>query len=329
MIAFCHAHGSISIRASAYDIVARFSALSDSTLHHPAPQSRAAHRLRFLRMMVSDMTRSVPPAPHHPEPGAWSADHVTAAWLGHATVLVNFFGVTVLTDPTLFPRCGIRIGPLTIGPKRYVACALKPRELPPIDLVLLSHAHMDHMDLRSLRALSRGAVVVTARATADIFRRIRFREVIELDWNETRQVETPRGSVTVSAFPLRHWGARLQYDDFRSYNAYVIERGGKRLCHMGDTARTDASALGSRGPIDLIFAPIGAYHPWIRAHCTPEEALAMAAEARAHYIMPIHHQTFKLSWEPMEEPIARFLSAIQDHPERIALKEIGETFILP
>jgi L-ascorbate metabolism protein UlaG (beta-lactamase superfamily) len=280
-------------------------------------------------MMVSDLARSVPPAPHHPEPGAWDANRVTAAWLGHATVLVNFFGVTVLTDPTLFLRCGIHLGPFTLGPKRYVACALQPRELPPIDIVLLSHAHMDHLDIPSLRSLPRDAVVVTARATADIFRRVRFREVIELDWHETRQVETPRGSVTVSAFPLRHWGARLQHDDFRSYNAYVMERGGKRLCHMGDTARTDASGLGSRGAIDLIFAPIGAYNPWIRAHCTPEEALAMADEAHAHSIMPIHHQTFKLSWEPMEEPIARFLTAIQGQPERLALQEIGETFTLP
>jgi L-ascorbate metabolism protein UlaG (beta-lactamase superfamily) len=98
---------------------------------------------------------------------------------------------------------------------------------------------------------------------------------------------------------------------------------------MGDTARTDASALGSRGPIDLIFAPIAAYNPWIRAHCTPEEALDMAGEAGAHYIMPIHHQTFKLSLEPMEEPIARFHAAIQGRPERVALKEIGETFTLP
>ena len=280
-------------------------------------------------MMLSDLARAVPPAPHHPEPGAWDASKVTAAWLGHATVLVNFFGVTLLTDPTFFLRCGIRLGPFTLGPKRYVACALNPRELPPIDIVLLSHAHMDHLDIRSLRALPLDTVVVTARSTADLFRRIRFRQVIELDWNEVREIETPRGRVTVSAFQLQHWGARLQYDDFRSYNAYVLERGGKRLCHMGDTARTNASALASRGPLDLIFAPIGAYNPWIRAHCTPEEALAMADEARARFIMPIHHQTFKLSWEPMEEPIARFLTAMQAHPERIALKEIGETFALP
>jgi L-ascorbate metabolism protein UlaG (beta-lactamase superfamily) len=98
---------------------------------------------------------------------------------------------------------------------------------------------------------------------------------------------------------------------------------------MGDTARTSAHHLGARGPIDLICAPIGAYQPWIRAHCTPEEAVAMANEAGARFVMPIHHQTFKLSWEPMEEPIARFRAALATAPERIALHEIGGTFALP
>jgi len=170
---------------------------------------------------------------------------------------------------------------------------------------------------------------VTAKYTADIFRKIPFREVIELDWNESREIETPRGKVTVAAFQPRHWGARMQTDDFRQYNSYIFERGGKRLGHFGDSAQTPAQHLGSRGPIDLLCVPIGAYQPWIRAHCTPEEAVAMADEARAHFLMPIHHQTFKLSFEPMGEPIERFVAALQNAPDRIALREIGETFVLP
>jgi L-ascorbate metabolism protein UlaG (beta-lactamase superfamily) len=280
-------------------------------------------------MMLRDSQRAVLPAPHHPQPLQWRDDAVTAAWLGHATVLINFFGVNILTDPVLFDRCGIRVPPLTIGPKRYIACALKPKELPRIDLVLLSHAHFDHLDLRSLRQVAREAVVVTARRTADIVRRVRCREIIELDWGECREIETARGSVTVTAFQLRHWGARMQYDDFRGYNSYIFERGGKRLGHLGDSARMPAHNLASRGPIDLLCVPIGAYQPWIRAHCTPEEAVAMGNEAEARFLMPIHHQTFKLSWEPMEEPIQRFIAALQDAPERVALTEIGQTFELP
>ena len=295
----------------------------------PRPPPTFSRRLSMLRTIFTDIRRSVDPSPQHPEPRTWSDDRITVAWLGQATVLLNFFGVTILTDPVFFARCGIHIGPFTLGPKRYVACALKPRELPRIDLVLLSHAHFDHLDTKSLRHINRDATVVTARHTADIFRRIRFRKIIELGWGETTEIETPRGSLTLAAFQLRHWGARVQRDEHRTFNAYLIERGGRRLCFMGDTARTDARVLASRGPVDLIVAPIGAYDPWIRAHCTPEEAVAMSDEAGARFILPIHHRTFKLSWEPMDEPIARFKKALAHEPQRIAATEIGGTFVLP
>ena len=120
----------------------------------------------FVMDRVDEIGREVPAAPHKPSPASWSDNAVTLAWLGHATVLINFFGFTILTDPTFFPRGGIRVGPLTVGPKRYVRCALAPRELPFIDLVLLSHAHMDHMDLRSLRKVHRAGFFVTASVTA-------------------------------------------------------------------------------------------------------------------------------------------------------------------
>lgn len=285
--------------------------------------------LRILRHLVGGIGRKVQRAPHRPEPSSWDDAEITAAWLGHATVLLNFCGLRILTDPVFFPRIGIRLGPLTLGPKRYVACALRPRELPPIDLVLLSHAHMDHLDLRSLSRLDRNVPVVTASHTADVMAKLRFRNVQELGWNETRELSTTRGPVAISAFKLRHWGARMQRDTHRGYNAYLLERCGKRVCFTGDTALTDARALGSHGDVDLFIVPIAAYHPWITNHCTPEEAVEMARQASAKFVLPIHHQTFKLSWEPMDEPIARFRQALARTPERVALEEIGQTFVLP
>jgi L-ascorbate metabolism protein UlaG (beta-lactamase superfamily) len=83
------------------------------------------------------------------------------------------------------------------------------------------------------------------------------------------------------------------------------------------------------GPIDLAIMPIGAYNPWIHSHCTPEQAVHMANEAGAHFVMPVHHQTFHLSVEGFREPIERFQAALHKTPERIALREIGETFVLP
>ena len=109
----------------------------------------------------------------------------TAAWLGHATVLINFFGTKILTDPVLFPRIGIRLPGLTLGPKRLTAPALTVRDLPKVDIVLLSHAHFDHFDMRTLHRFHRSPKVITAPRTSDLLRWKQFRDVSELRWEET------------------------------------------------------------------------------------------------------------------------------------------------
>lgn len=245
-------------------------------------------------------------------------------------MLLNLFGITILTDPVLFPRIGIRLPFLTIGPKRLTRPALEFHELPPIDLVLLSHAHFDHIDTRTLSCFGKRTQVVTASRTRDLLRWTRLREITELRWDETHQVSTAAGDLFVRAFRVNHWGARLQYDNYRGYNGYIIERQGRRVLFAGDTALTNnfENLRGGR-PCDLAIMGIGAYQPWIRTHCTPEQAVAMANMAGARFIMPVHHQTFKLSFEPFHEPIGRFTSALLEEPGRIALREIGETFVLP
>lgn len=285
----------------------------------------------MLWKILGDYSRGIRPAPHKPDPARWKADSLTAAWLGHATVLLNFQGVTLLTDPVFAARVGLHPLPgFTLGPKRYVQPALKIRELPRIDLILLTHAHMDHFDLWSLRRLERNAMVVTAKSTGDLLAGLRFKKIIELDWGDSVKIETAGGAVKISAFEVNHWGARMRHDAHRRYNGYLVEREGRRVCVAGDTAYTPLfSQLRQTGPIDLMLAPISAYDPWIFSHCTPEQAVEMANLAGAKYVMPIHHQTFKLSREPMEEPIARFKKALADEPERIALTETGETFVLP
>jgi L-ascorbate metabolism protein UlaG (beta-lactamase superfamily) len=275
--------------------------------------------------------KPIKPTLAKPNPNAWSNADVTAAWLGHATVLINFFGINILTDPVLFPRIGIRIPLLlTIGPKRLTAPALTFDQLPKIDLVLLSHAHFDHTDWRTLSKFGRSTTVITARDTRDLLNWTRIRDVAELDWGESHLIESPVGGVRVTAVPVQHWGARMQYDDYRGYNGYLIERKDRRILFAGDTAFTRTFAeLRGHGSIDLAILPIAAYNPWIRSHATPEEAIQMANDAGARFIMPIHHQTFRLSFEPFREPIERFETALRDQPDRIALREIGETFVLP
>ena len=254
---------------------------------------------------------------------------MTVAWLGHATVLINFFGINILTDPVLFPRVGIRFPGFTIGPKRLTAPALTVRELPRIDLILLSHAHFDHFDLRTLHRFNAATKVITAARTSDLLRWSRFRDVAELRWGEQTSLSYAGGCLEIEAFPVKHWGARVRRDMYRGYNSYVLERHGRRILFGGDTAFTNSFArMRDRGPVDLAMMSIGCYNPWIRSHCTPEQAVEMATAAGARFILPLHHQTFRLSFEPFREPIERFEAALSDEPERIALREIGETFTL-
>lgn len=292
-----------------------------------ASQRRAA---RWLRRLAKDVPRPIAPAPVKPTPARWSEHDISICWLGHATVLVNFYGLHILTDPALCDRIGISAGLGTIGPKRFVAPALRFEELPRIDVVLLSHAHMDHMDLPTLRRFAPGTFTLTAKSTLDVLRGTGLKQVQEVAWNERVAFHSAKGALEVEAVEVKHWGQRWPSDAPRGYNGYILRREGKAILFGGDTARTPAFAeLRSRGPFEVAIMPIGAYRPWIWNHCTPEEAVEMANAARARYIVPVHHQTFQLSEEPALEPIQRLETALAREPERLALRRIGETFVCP
>lgn len=284
---------------------------------------------RFLRERFAELGKDVPDAPHRPDPRAWDDNAVTLAWLGHATVLVNFYGLRVITDPVLFSRIGVDLGVGSFGPLRLVKCALAPGELPDLDLVLVSHAHFDHLDTPSLGALRGRPVAVMAASTSDLLPRSRYSVVHELRWNESVTVQTPRGDALVRSIEVNHWGARIQRDSYRGYTGFVVEREGRRLLIAGDTAQTSAFANYRRfGPFDAAVMPVGAYDPWIRYHCTPEQAVAMADAANARLFVPVHHQSFRLSREPFTEPIERTEHALREERGRLGLRGIGETLHL-
>ncbi len=276
--------------------------------------------------------RGKPPRPAaRPEPAQWVDEAITGSCLGHSTVFLNFLGVRVLTDPVYSERVGPGIPPFILGPRRYVAPALMPKELPAPDLIVLSHAHFDHFDVWSLRKFARKTPVITARETGDLLRCHRFENVHELDWGEAVTIETRAGPIRVTGLEVAHWGARMMRDEHRGYNGYLLERGGRAVCFAGDTAYTPAFArLKERShPVDLMLMPIGAYDPWIRVHCSPEQAALMAREAGSRTFVPIHHETFKLSTEAMEEPATRLRAAFAEEQHRLLAVSVGETFRVP
>jgi L-ascorbate metabolism protein UlaG (beta-lactamase superfamily) len=266
---------------------------------------------------------------HHPTPGQWNNNSVTAAWLGHSTVLINFYGLNIITDPVLHSRVGASIGIGTIGPMRRQTCALKPRELPKIDLVLLSHAHLDHFDIPSLCSLPGNPKAVTAKNTGDLLSDTPIRRFSELNWGEQTKIHTDHGDLEIEAFQVRHWGARWRHDTQRGYNGYIVSRGGKKIIFGGDTAMCSGfKGIKNKGPFEFACMPIGAYNPWINSHCNPEQALQMANDAGAKHFLPMHHYTFRFGREFSHEPIERVQTALSSEPDRLGWKEAGETFVL-
>ncbi len=268
-----------------------------------------------------------------PDPAHWDDTQITAAWIGHTTVLLNFFGTRIITDPVFSERIGISLlGLFTLGPKRLVQPAMSIGDLPPLDLVLLSHAHMDHMDFPSLRRLPKSVPIVVAKNTKDLILDRGWKDIRELDWGE----KTAVGGLTIEALRVNHFGWRFPWDgdrskgdpNGRSFNGYLLSKNGKHIVFGGDTAYQEYfRVLAERNiPIECAIMPIGAYNPWIRAHASPEQAVAMANHMHAKAILPVHWGTFIMSSEPSGEPIVRLKSALGQHSPSLALERVGQTW---
>lgn len=232
-------------------------------------------------------------------------------WLGHATVLTRVGGVNILMDPVLANRIGFSLGPLTLGLPRLAPAPVTPDLLPPIDLILISHAHFDHLDKPTLRALATPATtVITAHRTRRLIPP-GFRDVIELPWG----AELRFGRLHISAMRPAHWGARAALDRRRGYNSYLIRGDDHGVLFAGDTALTDA--FNNLDAVTLAVMGIGAYEPWDHAHATPEQTWAMFCGCGAQHLLPIHHSTFPLGDEHIDEPMQRLLLAAGEDRHRI------------
>ncbi|MFT4570874.1 MAG: N-acyl-phosphatidylethanolamine-hydrolyzing phospholipase D [Hyphomicrobiaceae bacterium] len=251
----------------------------------------------------------------------------TVTWVGHSTLLVTLDGMTFLTDPTWSHTAS----PLPVGPRRFVDPALDIDDLPPVDFVVVSHNHYDHLDLATLELLAaRGTRIFMPLANAYLLEGRGLERITEMDWWDSVEV----GNLRVHCVPARHWSRRGLMDRDRSlWSGWVIESNDRRFYFAGDTAEFSGFEEIRRriGAPDLAAIPIGAYDPpeiMQPSHLNPEEAVAALEQLDANQSLAVHFGTFDLSDEPIDEPPRRFRAASDAAgrgEDRDWIFEVGET----
>jgi L-ascorbate metabolism protein UlaG (beta-lactamase superfamily) len=225
---------------------------------------------------------------------------VAITWIGHASFLIQFNDLNVLVDPNFANWLFLL--------KRLKRAGLHIRDLPPIDLVLLTHAHFDHFHKPTLRKLPAPKIGVMPWGVGDLARGLGFSRIIELQkWESFSHSDW---SVTLT--PCKHWGARTIRDEHRGYGGFVLLHQGRSIYHAGDSAYYEGfKEIGERLKPEIALLPIGAYYPdsFRHVHMGPDEALKVFKDLGARWLVPMHYGTFKLSFEPLDEP-PRWLSEL-------------------
>jgi N-acyl-phosphatidylethanolamine-hydrolysing phospholipase D len=247
----------------------------------------------------------------------------SVTWIGHASLLLQAEGMSVLTDPMFSPRI--------LAVKRLAPPGLLLTQLPPIDVVVISHNHRDHLDEASVRALGPEVSYVVPLGLAGWFKKRGLNKVVELDWWEGTEVVARSSRIRVTLVPAQHWSMRGPLDANRSlWGGYVIESPAVRFYFAGDTGYPAAfKDIGQRFPgIDYALLPIGAYAPrWFMKpqHIGPEEAAVAFGELAAKALIPMHWGTFRLSDEPLAEPPVLLRKSLGSDENKLAQLAIGQT----
>lgn len=246
-----------------------------------------------------------------------NAGQIALTWIGHASFLLQAPGVNLLIDPNWARWLKVV--------KRLREPGLELHALPEIDAVLVTHAHFDHLDRKTLRRVASEQPIVVPRNVGRLVQGLGFDRVHELDVWQTVQL----GRVKVTLTPAHHWGARLLADTHRGFGGFLIEVEGRSILHCGDSAYFPGFAeIGKRRPVDIALMPIGAYDPpsGREVHMTPEDALRAFVELGAQTLVPMHYGTFQLSYEPAWEPPSRLIecAGAQGLLDRVCFLREGE-----
>jgi L-ascorbate metabolism protein UlaG (beta-lactamase superfamily) len=241
-------------------------------------------------------------------------------WIGHASFLIQTQGLNLLVDPVWSNWLKVI--------KRMRHPGMEIHDLPNIDMVLVTHAHFDHLDRKTLREVAADQPIVVPFDVGNLVHDLGFHSVHELHYWESHE----HGPLKITLTPCHHWGARVLHDSHRGFGGFVIEAGGRSIFHCGDTAYFDGfREIGQRHAIDVALLPIGAYDPpsGREVHMNPEEAITAFQELGAKRMVPMHYGTFRLSYEPLEEPPERLVACAKAHGlgERITVMREGEPMV--
>jgi len=292
-----------------------------TTLKNSSLRRRAGQFSRLVRhSAVTPRTGEV----HKPR--LVSNEELGLTFIGHSSFFVQIGSQNVLIDPN-FARWLFVL-------KRLRKPGVRVRDLPPLDLVLVTHAHFDHLHRPSLRAIAqetrrivgRAPTIVVPHHVFDLVSDLGFDDVVELDWWSSYR----HGSLTVTHVPSRHWGARILKDSHRGYGGYVLHDARHSLYHAGDTAYFNGfREIGTRLSPQLALLPIGAYSPphFRNVHADPADATRAFLDLKARWMVPMHYGTFRLSHEPIDEPLQRLEheAAAAGIKDRVVVLEEGVT----
>jgi L-ascorbate metabolism protein UlaG (beta-lactamase superfamily) len=268
-----------------------------ASLQNPVLRKRA----RAFGRLVHDSAVTPRTGQTH-KPKLVSNGELGVTFIGHASFFIQTGGQNVIIDPN-FARWLFVL-------KRLKKAGVRLRDLPAIDLVLVTHAHFDHLHRPSLRAIVQQArrrrvappVIVVPHHVVDLVSDLGFREVVELDWWDNYRQQ----GLTVTHVPSRHWGARVLKDSYRGYGGYVLRDDQHSVYHAGDTAYFPGfREIGRRLAPELALLPIGAYNPpsFRNVHADPSDATRAFLDLNARWMVPMHYGTFRLSHEPVDEPL--------------------------
>ena len=305
------------LRNEEYSSSKQFDRVSSSFQNSNGSQNSKSF-LEFLSFLQKFILRTADPFEKEGFPWQksdlhFSSEQPSVTWIGHSTLLVWFNGKTILTDPIFSTRAS----PFSIiGPKRVVPPALSLHELPPIDFVVISHSHYDHLDLKTIKELAikrKKTVFFVPLGLKDLLEGVGARKVFEMDWWDEIRMD----DMTFIATPAHHWSARSLLDRNKSlWASWMIVSQNFRFWFGGDTGYSDDfTEIRKRvGEPDLAAIPIGAYSPrsfMKNSHVNPREAVDIFLDLGAKKAVAIHWGTFKLSTELLDEPPEKLQFALE------------------